>query len=76
MFVKRWISDVGVGGSPHILFASCKPSLSSLQLMKRSQAKVSVLHVASSPSALQRPGQRLRGIHRKGNGKDAKATTT
>lgn len=44
--------------------------------MRWSQTKVSVLHVASGPSALRRPGQRLSGLHRKGKWEGCKATTT
>ena len=76
--VKRWISDLSGDGSPLVLFGSRKPSLASLRLMKRSQTKVSVLHVASSPSAPDRPHRAKVSAGRAGRelGKDAKATTT
>ncbi len=71
--VKRWISDLKADGSPHILFGPCKLSLASLQLMKSSQTKVSVLHVASSSSAASAPtGPKAQRDAQEGNWKGCK----
>lgn len=66
---KRWISDLRADGCPHILFGPVS------WLMEMSHTKVPMLHVDSSPSKLHRLGQNISGIHRKGTGKDAHATT-